>query len=237
MRDIVDDASDTGATTEAAATKFAIEVADETFEFRKLSFDDPIVTAAQIAEAFGAHPLPQFKILQQLTTGEIETKRPTERTDLREPDRERFFVIRGDRTFSFTIDGLSLEWPQSPIAGEHLRLLARAKDDQELVRVTPLGFIPVEEEDEVLLDGPEVEEFRLVPRPKTVTVFYREQPYELERREWSTEELIEKFGVPAGHKLDLIKENGEFKELKPGKTIKVREGMEFTSHVPAGQSS
>ncbi len=43
--------------------------------------------------------------------------------------------------------------------------------------------------------------------------------------------------MPAGYKLDLIKPDGEFKELKPGKTLKVRDGMEFTSHVPAGQSS
>lgn len=220
-----------------AASKFKIEAADESFDFRTLSFGgDDEVTASQIAEEFGAHPASQFKVLQQLDTGEIESKRPNETTILRGGGRERFFVIRADRTFEFTVDGRAMEWPL-PIPGEHLRALAHAKDDEELVRVTSAGFVPVEDDYVVSFEDPETEEFRLVPRKRTVTVRYREQSFELERREWSTEELIEKFGVPAGYKLDLIKPDGEFKELKPGKKLRVREGMEFTSHVPAGQSS
>lgn len=228
---------DDGVVTVEAAAKFAVEVADESFNFRTLRFSDPIVTAAQIAEGFGVEPLTQFKILQQLDTGEVETKRPTEPTDLREPGRERFFVIRGDRDFAFTIEGRSLVWPLVTITGEHLRILARANDNQDLVRVTAHGFVPVEEDDTMSFADSETEEFRLVDLPPTVTVFYREQPFELERRIWTTEELMQRFGVPAGYKLDRIKADGEFKELKPGKQIKLREGMEFTSHVPAGQSS
>lgn len=228
---------DDGVVTAEAAAKFAIEVADENFNFRTLRFSDPVVTAAQIAERFGAEPQTQFKILQQLDTGEIETKRPTEPTDLRERGRERFFVIRSDRDFAFTIEGRSLVWPLVTITGEHLRLLARAKDNQDLVRVTARGFVPVEENDTVSFADSETEEFRLVDLPPTVTVFYREQPFDLERRIWTTEELMQRFGVPAGYKLDRIKADGEFKELKPGTQIKLREGMEFTSHVPAGQSS
>lgn len=71
----------------------------------------------------------------------------------------------------------------------------------------------------------------------TVSIEYREQPFEVERRQWTTEELIELFGVPAGHILDLIEPDGEIKELKPGRKVNVREGMVFTSHVPIGQSS
>ncbi len=64
---------------DGAATDFKIDASDETFAFRPLSFDrDDEVTASQIAERFGAHPVSQFKILQQLDTGEIETK-PSER--------------------------------------------------------------------------------------------------------------------------------------------------------------
>ncbi len=229
--------SNDDAVEERVSTSFGVLVSDESFTFRTITFDDPVVTASQVAERFGASPASQFKVLAQLATGEIETKRPNETTDLREDGRERFFVVRSDRTFGFTVEGRSLEWPMAALPGSHLRLLARARDDQELVRVTPGGFQPVDEHDEVALDGDQVEEFRLVERSRTVTVFYREQPFELERRAWSTEELMQKFQVPAGYKLDLIQADGEFKELKPGKTIKLREGMEFTSHVPAGQSS
>jgi hypothetical protein len=228
----VDDAPD-----ERTTATFGIDVSDETFSFQPTTFGDPIVTAGQIAERFGAHPVAQFKILHQLATGEIETKRPNETTDLRADGRERFFVIRADRTFGFTVDGRSLEWPLPTIPGEHLRELARADEDQELVRVTAGGFVPVADDAAVSFGDAEAEEFRLVPRPRTVTVSYREQPFELERRAWTTEELIERFGVPAGYKLNLIQADGEFKELKPGKTLKAREGMEFTSVVPVGQSS
>jgi hypothetical protein len=236
MRELVDDNPVPSPETGRSTVTFAIDVADETFAFRQLRFDDPVVTAAQIAESFGAHPLDQFKILQQLASGEIETKRPTETTDLREPGRERFFIVRSDRTFGFTVDGLSLEWPLPTIRGDHLRELARAGEDQELVRVTHDGFEPVEDDETVSFAPAGTEEFRLEQRPDTVTVFYREEPFELERRFWTTEELMQVFGVPAGYKLDLILPD-EFKELKPGRKIKLREGMKFTSHVPAGQSS
>ena len=237
MRELADKNPVTHRSEDRSTAAFAIEVADETFAFQRLRFDDPVVTAAQIAERFGAHPLDQFKILQQLASGEIETKRPTETTDLREQGRERFFVVRSDRTFGFTVDGLSLEWPLATISGEHLRELTGVTDDQELVRVTPDGFEPVDEDDTVSFAASGTEEFRREARPRTVTVTYREAPFELERRVWTTEELMARFGVPAGYKLDLIRPNGEFKELKPGQKIKVREGMAFTSHVPAGQSS
>ncbi len=229
---IQDDAPD-----ERAAVKFKIEVSDETFTLQTFASTDPVVTAAQVAERFGAHPIADFKILQLLPGGEIETMRPTETADLREDGRERFFVVRSDRTFSFTVDGLSMEWALPTIPGAHLRMLAHADDRHDLVRVTPTGFVPVEDEDTVSLAGAEAEEFRLVKAAMTVTVRYRETAFELERRAWTTEELIERFGVQAGHKLDLIKTDGEFKELKPGTKLKLREGMEFTSHVPIGQSS
>lgn len=220
-----------------AAMNFKFEVSDETCTFRPLSSSDPVVTAAQIAEKFGARPLTEFRILQQLPSGEIETMRPTETADLREPGRERFFVVRGDRTYDFTVDALAMEWPLSPISGSYLRILARARHEQELVRVTPHGFVPIADHDQVALDGRGIEEFRLVPRETDVTVFYREEPFKLARREWSTEELMVRFGVPAGYKLDLIEHDHEFRELKPGELLMLCEGMEFTSHVPAGQSS
>ncbi|HTO32595.1 MAG TPA: multiubiquitin domain-containing protein [Pararhizobium sp.] len=228
-----DDADDPG---ERSPHGFEVAISDDTFSFKNHRFEDALVTAAQVAEAVGAHPVTQFKIMQQLKSGEIETKRPTETTDLREAGIERMFVIRGDRTFGFTVDGLSLEWPK-PITGAHLRILARAGDHQNLVRVTADGFKVVGDNDLVSFKDPETEEFRLVDRKTTVTIFYREEPFEVERRRWTTEQLIDLFKVKAGYKLDIIKPDGEFKEMKPGESIEVREGMEFTSHVPSGQSS
>ena len=224
-------------TEDRATARWHVEVSDETFTFRGLAFDDPVVTGGQIAERVGAHPVTQFKVMEQVATGEIETKLPNETSDLRGEGRKRFYVIRSDRTFDFTLDGLSFEWPLPAIVGAHLRTLVLAGDDHTLVRVTSGGFEPIHADATVSFDGPDTEEFRLVPRERTVTVRYREQPFELERREWTTEELMVRFAVTAGYKLDLIGGDGGFKELKPGEKIEVRDGMEFTSHVPAGQSS
>ncbi len=216
--------------------KLKAEISDENFEFKTFKFDDPIVTAAQVAEAFGAKPQDQFKVLQQLETGEIETKRPTETTDLRDSGLERFFVIRSDRTFGFSVDGLAMEWPLPSILGEHLRTLAHATDCQELVRVTADGLLPVEDDDVVSFAESGTEEFRLTERKRTVTIKYGDEKFEVERRAWTTEELIALFGVPQGHILDLVVKR-EFKPLESGQKIKVHDCMVFTSHVPIGQSS
>jgi len=235
--DVADDPDDRSSKVFKVFKVFKVAISDETFTFKTFTFEDAEITAAQIAEAVGAPPVTQFRILQQLTSGAVETKRPTELADLREAGVERFFVIRGDRTYDFTIDGLSLEWPLAEITGSHLRVLARATDRQDLVRVTAEGFKAVAGGDVVSLDSAEAEEFRLVERKQTVTIFYREDPFVVERRRWSTEELMALFEVKAGYKLDLIQPDGEFKEMKPNEAIEVREGMEFTSHVPSGQSS
>lgn len=216
---------------------FFAEIGNAEFAFETVRFDDAKVTSAEVAEAVNAHPVADFRVLQQLKSGEIETLRPNETANLSGSDLDRFFVVRSDRSYDFTIDGLAMEWPLADISGLNLRILARADEHQGLVQVTPAGFMPIEDDAVVSFEGKSTEEFRLIERPRTVTVFYREEPYELERRGWTTEELMTVFGVPAGYKLDLIEPDDSFKELKPGHTLQVREGMEFTSHAPVGQSS
>ena len=75
------------------------------------------------------------------------------------------------------------------------------------------------------------------PAPHAVTVTYNHKPFELERRGYKTDELFAVFSVPEGYKLDLVRPNGEFVELKPGETTQVHEGTEFVSHPPHGKSS
>ena len=85
------------------------------------------------------------------------------------------------------------------------------------------------------LDARGVEHLRSGKRHVTVT--YNHTPFELERRVYTTEELRAMFLVENGYILDLIAPNGEFRELKPNAKLKVRDGMEFVSHAPCGQSS
>lgn len=220
-----------------AAGVFSVELGDETFVFRHVRFDDRKVVGAQIAEAAGAHPIEAFVILRHLRSGELESIRPTELVDLAEDGVERFFVTRGDDLHRFFVEGLSMEWPKAKLAAKHIKFLAKAEAHQMLVLATEDGDVVLEDDDLVDLAARGVERLMLRHPPKTVTVYYKEKPYELERGVHTTEQLIDVFKPPAGYLLDLIERDGEFRELKPGEHIKVREGMEFSSHPPVGHSS
>jgi hypothetical protein len=220
-----------------AAGVFSVEISDETFQFRRVRFDDRKVVGAQIAEAAGAHPIEAFVILRHLASGELESIRPTELVDLAEEGVERFFVVRGDDLHRFGVEGLSMEWLKAKLAAKHIKFLAKAENGQVLVLDTEDGDIVLDDDDLVDLAAKGVERLKLRHPSKTVTVYYKEAPFELERGVYTTEQLMAVFSVPAGYLLDLIERDGEFRELKPGEHIKVREGMEFSSHPPAGHSS
>jgi hypothetical protein len=214
---------------------FESEIGDESFRFVLAIFDDCKVAGTQIVAACGKHPVENYVVLQHLRSGEVESLRPTEVADLGAKGVERFFVIEGSVTYQFTVEGLSMEWPRPVLRAGQIKFLARADMDDLLVLVRD-GEV-FEDDDEVHLDTKGVEQFKLRKPPKTVTVYYKETPFEVARRTYTTEELIGIFRVPAGYKLDLIEPDGEFRELKPGERIKIREGIEFSSHPPCGQSS
>ena len=220
-----------------AASVFSVELGDETFQFRSVRFDDRKVVGAQIAEAVGAHPIESFVILRHLRSGELESIRPTEPVDLGEEGIERFFVMRGDDLHRFTVEGLSMEWPKAKLAAKHIKFLAKAEDGQVLVLDTESGDVALDDNDQVDLAAKGVERLMLRHLPKTVTVYYKEASFELKRGVYTTEQLIAVFSAPAGYLLDLIERDGEFRELKTGEHIKVHDGMEFSSHPPAGHSS
>lgn len=221
----------------AEAGVFSIELGDETFQFQRVQVSDRKVVGLQIVELAGKHPIEAFALLRHLKSGELESLRPSEVVDLAEPGVERFFVIRGDRSFRFTVEGLAMEWPQAKLSAGHVKFLARAGDDKDLVLDSDAGHQVLEDEAMVDLSAPGVERFLLRDTTRTVTVYYKEAPFQLERRKYTTEELLGIFPVPAGYRLDVIEHDGEFRELKPGESVKAREGLEFSSHPPTGHSS
>lgn len=220
-----------------ARTRYRLSIGDETFVFAEHSIADSDLTGSQIAGLANVRPLREYVVLRHLLNGELEALRPNETATLQPDDEARFFVIRGSVLYRLDVDGLALEWPKESLKGRDIRFLVRASSDQKLVLKTESGDQEIEEDDWVTLRAEGVEILALLPRTKTVTVYYRHEPVELEKRIWTTEELIEKFEVPAGYKLDLIKDGCEFVELKPGERLPLQEGMEFTSHAPRGQSS
>ena len=129
---------------------FAAQIGNAQFEFKTATFEDRKVTGGQVAEAVGAHPLEDFEILAQLPSFEIETLRPQETSDLTKV--LRFFVIKGDATFKFYVDGLSLEWPKKNITGLHIKTLVGKEDEH-----VELLLEREDEPDKVIADDEEVD--------------------------------------------------------------------------------
>lgn len=225
-------------TTEAASahdghqhqTKFTARVSDETFTFQEIEFDDRKVTGGQIANAVGAHPIDEFVVLQQLDNLEIETLRPTELADLSK--QVRFFVICGDGTERFTVDGLSLEWPRVEISGLDIkRLVGRENDDIELVlERSDAPDRVIEDDDTVRIGAKGVERFKTRPPKGGVLIFVDGEEYEAPRRKMTPNEIItEAAGKdPASHYLVQITKEGRISyEGKGNEPIKLKKGMRF----------
>ena len=217
---------------------FKVQIGDADFDFATVAFDDAKVTGAQVCMAAGRHPVEEYVVLRHLGTGELESLRPTETSDLDKNKISRFFVVEGGDTHRFFVEGLSMEWPRNKLIAWQIKFLAGAGDDQALSLERPGVDQVFVDDDEVDIGGGGVERFKLRHRKKTVTVIYGgDVEFELERRIYTTEELMAVFGVPAGYKLDIIGIDGVFREMAPGERLKVKDGMEFASHPPVGQSS
>lgn len=151
------------------------------------------------------------------------------------PIRE-FLAFKFDRTLNFTVDGVGYVWGAETISVVDLHDITGISSDK-------VFFLERQDEpDRVLAAGDTLDlQHRGIEHihsgKRLVTVLYGEESFELERRHYTTEELLAEFNVPAGYVLDLIEGVGEFRELKANERIKVREGMEFISHAPCGQSS
>jgi hypothetical protein len=220
------------------ARTFEAQIGDDKFEFHRVAFDDAKVTGAQVCMAAGRHPVEDYVVLRHLATGELETLRPTETSDLDKNKVSRFFVVKGGDTHRFFVEGLAMEWPDKMLIASRIKFLAGAGDDQALSLERPGIDQVFDDDDEVDIGGGGVERFKLRHRKKMVTVIYGgDVEFELERRVYTTEELMTVFGVPAGYKLDIIGADGVFREMAPGERLKVKDGMEFASHPPVGQSS
>ena len=215
----------------------ANEVLDEHFNPRVTRIDDDRVTGHQIAEAVGFNSIDEVIVLQQLLSGALEEIRPEELVDLTQPGVERFFVIESGVTYRFVLDGLKLEWPRAKVNASTLLRLARKGDEFEVV--LQLADAPdkvLDADDVVDLSRNGTEHFKTRKSSKLIKVLYNEQPFELAKGTYTTEQLIAIFTVDPGYILDLWVD-GKLVELKPGQELELKAGMHFTSHPPRGQSS
>lgn len=219
-------------------TGWLIHVLDEHFNQREFVFDDPKVTGRQMAHEVGFRPADEAIVLQQLKDGGLEEVRLEELVDLKAAGAERFFIMTGDRTYRLIVDGQRLEWPRAQLTGEAIRSLAGRDEHFEVVQ--ELEDAPdrvVEDDERVSLTDDGTEKFKTRRAEQLITVFYGEQPHEMPRGVYTTEQLRKEFKVEDGYVLALIAADGSFDELKPGQKLRLKKGMKFVSYAPCGQSS
>lgn len=218
-------------------------IADENFNFQDFSFDDRKVTGAQIAEAMGAHPVTQFVVLQQLKSFELEALRPTELADLAKS--LRFFVIQGDATYNFVIDGLNMVWPKKVITGQTIKRLIY-KDDNASELLLEREDQPdkvIGNEDQVRLSNDGVESFRTRPAKAAITIIVEGTQHAWDKEKISYDEVVT-LEVPDYAQHPEITYSVKFKNgpgnrpegtLAKGASVKVKDGMIF-SVSETGQS-
>ena len=98
---------------------FDIEIEGNAF-----TFNDPIVTGAQVLQKAKLFPTDEYLLFQELNDGQLEEIRPDESVDLRNDGREQFITFKSDRSFRFVLDGRKFEWGLPFITGLQLKRLA-----------------------------------------------------------------------------------------------------------------
>jgi len=202
---------------------------------KQVDFADANPAGRQMLAAAGCHPADDFALiwLEKHGTRSIGLD---ERVDLRGPHEKAFRTFKSDRVFHFTIDGRGYEWGAAVIPGPELREIAHVLEDDVLVVEHPGGKETVLGPDDQLdLAGPETKHLRM--KKRLITVFYDNDPKIIPAGVYTTEQLKEKFEVPAGYLLNVVSEHGQLETLKPGQHLRVREGMKFFSQAPGGGSA
>lgn len=197
--------------------------------------EDPVLQGRDVLQKAGFTPASEH-VLIELTRPGSTSVGIDEDVDLSQPGREEFRAFASDRTYSFTVDERGYEWGAPTISEPELRDITGTPDNRALI------FEHEDEPDEILqpdavVDLAERGTEHLRKGKRTVTVYYADAPFELERRVYTGAELSAVFSVPSDYQLDLVKPNGDFDEIGADQRVKVREGMRFVSHPPCGQSA
>ncbi|MFC3052385.1 multiubiquitin domain-containing protein [Kordiimonas pumila] len=229
---------DRSCTANAADKSLGLVILDQNFKGDFYEVTDPVVSGRDIIRLGKKRPAKSYIVLRQLASGQVEEVGLDEKLPLQNENKDRFFVIKGDRTYRFVVDGYRLSWPNAELSGKDIRKLALKDNDfdvwQENEDTPDKSILP---EEKVTLTGRGVESFFTKAKVKLVEVIFNDESVTLEKRKYTYQELFQVFGVVAGYVLQQVLSNGEFEPLNPGDTIKAKDGLVFFSHAPEGQSS
>ncbi|MBS0249262.1 MAG: multiubiquitin domain-containing protein [Proteobacteria bacterium] len=209
--------------------KFFTTVNGETVKFA-----DQTPKGEAILDKAGLKPAGDY-VLIQLLRHSSRSVGLDETVDLGAAGTEEFRAFKSDRIFRFTFNGHGYEWGVDQVSEPELRAIAHVAEDEIIVldgegQETDLG--PA---DLLNLGGGGTE--HLHTEKRLITVFFENDPREIARGVYTTEQLKQIFGVQAGYVLEFINEEGRLTPLKPGAKLRVKAGMKFFEQVPCGGSS
>jgi hypothetical protein len=197
-------------------------------------FGNPQPTGADILDKAGCKPVGDF-VLIQLMRRQTRSIGLDETVDLTAPGTEAFRAFKNDRVFRFTLNDHGFEWGSPKIEEAELRAICQVGDDEVILLNRDEGDTELKQDEELDLGKAGTE--HLHTEKRLITVFFENNPREISRGTYTTEQLKDLFGVQQGYVLEVINEEGNLTELKPGKKLRVRDGMRFFEQVPCGGSS
>lgn len=199
-----------------------------------VKFSDATPAGERILDKAGFKPAGDFVLIQLMRHG-TRSISLDETVDLTAPGTEAFRAFQSDRIFRFTLNDHGYEWGARKISEPELRVIGRVRDDEVIILERDGDNVELKADD--LLDLGEKGTEHLQTEKRLITIFFENEPREIARGTYTTEQLKTLFGVQEGYVLEVINEEGNLTELKPGKRLRVKAGMRFFEQVPCGGSS
>ncbi|UFW90475.1 multiubiquitin domain-containing protein [Bradyrhizobium barranii] len=199
-----------------------------------VKFANPDPKGEHILEKAGFQPAGDYALIQLL--GHSSRSIGLDDTvDLRAAGTELFRAFKTDRLYRFTLNGHGYEWGADKLSENELRVIGHVPGDDVIVLEREGADIVLNPAD--VLDLAHGGTEHLYTEKRLITVFYENEPREIPRGTYTTEELKKLFGVQEGYVLEVINHEGHLTPLKPGAKLRVKEGMKFFEQVPCGASS
>ena len=199
-----------------------------------VKFSDATPKGERILDKADFKPVSEYVLIQLMRRG-TRSIGLDEAVDLTAPGTEAFRAFKSDRIFRFTLNDHGYEWGVAKIPEPELRVIGHVRDDEVIVLERDGADIDLKPGD--VLDLGHAGTEHLHTEKKLVTVYFENEPREIARGTYTTEQLKKLFGVQEGYVLEVIDEEGNLTPLKPGKTTRVKDGMKFFQQVPCGGSS
>jgi len=198
------------------------------------SFNDPIVTGAQLLTAAKKRPVDEHIIFQHLNDGQFEEIRLEETVDLTQPGTERFKTFKSAESYRFTVDGRKFEWGAPEISGRTVKRFGEVEPNAFDVWMEIRGQgddLLIADTDIVRLDEPGLERFYTAE--VSITIIVNGRPRKVNKRCLSFTEIVE-LAFPGSSSTPntiytMVYKNGPEDNpqgsLIEGQTVKLKNGM------------